>query len=130
MTRFNRRIAVLAVALLFATSSVAAASEWIWSGSLWYGSGGRVGSCIWYPQQSSCSGWNYWTWTSGSVSSGSYVKYLAGYENSSRIRGIWLYNGQNGGTNPAALGMGGYLHAVATWWEGAGTYYWAYACTC
>lgn len=130
MKRVALRIAAIAAALLVATAGAASAGEWQRSGGLWYGSGGRDGTCIWYPIQSSCAGWNYWTWTNGTVDSGAYVKYLAGYEDAQRIRGIWLYAGQNGGVWVSGVGMSGYLKAVATWWEGQGKFYWAYACTC
>lgn len=127
--RLVARAAAIAAALVLVSSSAAFAGEWSWSGSLYPNAGGRDGSCIWYPNTSSCAGWNYWHWTSGAVLSGPYVKYLTGYENNERIRGIWLYNGQNGGTWVSGVDMSGYLKAVATYWEGAGTYYWAYAQT-
>lgn len=129
MKKIGLTLSVILGVVALALPAGAAAGEWIWSGGLWPGSGGRDGNCIWYPNQSSCAGWNYWAFTSGSALSGPYVKYLTGYENNVRIRGIWIYDGDAGSIYAAALDMQGYNKAVATYWEGTGTYYWSYART-
>jgi hypothetical protein len=116
-----RRLLGLAVALVAAmvVAAPAWAGQWSWSGMLYPGSGGRDGTCIWYPSRSSCSGWNYWDFHLGAQdNNGWYVKVLVGFENNQRIRGVWLRQGESVIVEPRHLGMCCYLKAVATHWEG------------
>jgi hypothetical protein len=125
--RLGRLTAALVAAAGLATATPAPSSanhtigHWQWSGGLWP-SGGGNGKCVWYVAKSACPGWNYWyaIYTlQGNRPDGGNV--LPGFENNERIRGRYLYSGQSVTVYPSELGMGGYLVAHVTYWDGYST---------
>jgi hypothetical protein len=91
------------------------AGAWEFYGQV--GIGKYSGPCIFYWNMARCSGWNYWGVGSCTDYSGGTI--LCGFENTSRIRGVYLSAGQYIAQQPFDLGMGGYLLAHGTWWSGA-----------
>lgn len=117
----RRRLSTTLLVLLAASvlAAPAWAAQWEWRGGLYPGSGGRDGTCVWYPNRSSCSGWNNWNvHVGGQDDNGWFVRVLVGFENNQRIRGVWVHQGEARTVRPVDLGMCCYLKAVATHWEG------------
>lgn len=115
--RGKHRIAtLLAVAAAFAALALpTSAATWEFNGRV--GIGYYSGPCIFYWNMARCSGWNYWGVGSCTNYDGGTI--LCGFENTNRIRGIYLSAGQYVANTPYNLGMGGYLLAHGTWWSGA-----------
>jgi hypothetical protein len=116
-----KRFALLAVVLVFAVLVPSASATVYWSG--WITRGINSPSCVWYRGQAACSGWNYWAWNH--IDRWGYYNgtLLLGFENGDRIRG-WEntpdIDDRSETVIPAWLGMGGYLIAHGTWWNGSG----------
>jgi len=113
-----KRVFVTAAALcaLVFPSSASAWQQWFWTGNL--GPGDYDPDCIWYYGRAVCSGWNYWDDNTLERESQN-ATILLGYENNSRIRGVYVGPEQfRRVVYPGDLGMGGYLKAHATWWSG------------
>ena len=93
---------------------------------VWVGPATYDNDCIWYYGQARCSGGNNWDFNvlfrepgGGTV--------LVGFENPTRIRGVWSYNGETfASTDKAELGMCCYLFGHTTWWSGGSVYGQAY----
>ena len=102
-------IAALLVALAFSARAQAGSFEWL--GSVGVGLGN--GQCYWYSGQSACSGWAYWNQLNATNRDGDEVH--AGFQNTSKIRGGYLFDGQADIFYPGDYGMGGYLKSGVTW---------------
>ena len=75
-------------ALLFCGSALS--GSFAYDGFVGVGEGN--GQCYWYSGQSACSGWAYWNQLNATDKGGDEVH--AGFQNSSRIRGGYLFAGQ------------------------------------
>jgi hypothetical protein len=101
-------VALLAVVLTLAAAPIARA---YWGYYGWVPNG-YDSSCLWYPSQARCSGWNNWVFVQGSVYTGGPV--LVGFENYERIRGQYAYAGDYRDVEPYMVGMCCYLIAHGT----------------
>ena len=112
--------ALIAAVAVLATAAPAGAVQY-WNG--WVTRGTDDADCVWYRGQAACAGWNYWAWNY--VQRWGYYPgtLLLGFENRERIRGFENTSHADDRTEvviPAWLGMGGYLIAHGTWWNGSG----------
>lgn len=115
-----KRLLILLVAVVaLAVPSSAFACGWQW-GFNYLGPGTHAGPCVWYVNQATCSGWNYWNVLSANQSAGGTT--LDGYENNDRIRGRYISGNGFLFIYPADVGMGGYIIAHGTWWSGGSAY--------
>ena len=129
MKRIAFLLALVGVATVIAAAQPSnAAAGWCWPNCSDYGILGPTTSTnngCWYIGEV-CSGWGFWylngfaktcypgcDWwgsTKGQI--------LYGYENGQRIRGYFTKSPGKGYIRPSDLGMGGYLRAQVSHWQG------------
>jgi hypothetical protein len=94
-----------------------ATASWGWEGTVGWGRGN--GSCSLYSGQSACSYYAYWDRInaySKPISGFGYATVLAGFENSTTIRGVYMAPGDERVVYASALYMGGwYIQGQVTW---------------
>lgn len=111
----RRPAVILALLVAFAGFGAAAtrADTYTWQGPL--GAGVGNGNCTpWYPGQSACAPY-YGNWYLNYAHHLTGDTILAGFQNSSTIRGIYLYNEAYGSVTPGQLSMGGSVLPGITW---------------